>query len=138
MSGSHHGHGTDDGFVSSTGADIQHKKVIAVGVVSLVSFAISAVIAARMWSHHQDTFVKETGGHRAAAYIGQPEIGIVEQIHYDADHRVDDWKAATKKRLGSYGWVDKSKNQVHVPVEKGMDLVIEEAAKAPIPGAPTP
>jgi len=28
-------------------------------------------------------------------------------------------------RLSSYGWVDKAKGKVHVPIEKAMDMIVE-------------
>jgi hypothetical protein len=70
----------------------------------------------------------------AAIVQGKDEIGIVEQIPFDSDRRLPIWKAQMDKRLTSYGWVDRAKGIIHVPVERAMQEVVDQAAAAPPPG----
>jgi hypothetical protein len=42
-----------------------------------------------------------------------------------------DMRVEESRVLGSYGWVDKDKGVVRIPVERAMDLLIEEARRGP-------
>ena len=42
-----------------------------------------------------------------------------------------DLRAQEGQVLGSYGWVDKEKGIVRIPVERAMDLLLEEARRNP-------
>ena len=55
--------------------------------------------------------------------IGQPEIGIVDQVLFSGDHRLADWRAERAARLNGYGWADRSKGIAHIPIDKAMDEV---------------
>ncbi len=44
---------------------------------------------------------------------------------------------ATKKQLSTYGWVDKAKGSVHIPIRRAMELAMAElSAKKPAPAYP--
>lgn len=118
-------------------AGIDIKKIIAVGVVSLSLFGISAVVAGKIVSSDTKRLEAERGIAGEAKYLGQPEVNIVEQVHYDADTRVAVWKQDIAKRQNGYGWVDRKAGTIHVPVESVYDRVIAEAA-AGGGAAPTP
>jgi hypothetical protein len=122
---SHDAHASND----AGGEDgVNIKMIVAVGVIALAAFALCAVVA--WWILRNDTNrLKAEGIAPRAPLIGQPEIGIVEQIHFDSDFRLEEWQAAKKKRLGSYGWVDKAKGIVHVPIDKAIDEVVSQHAQ---------
>lgn len=106
---------------------INISKIIAVGVVSLVIFAISAVIA---WAilRADEKKLRERGIAPVPAEVGKPEINLIDMIHFDADNRLEVWKAAKAKRLGSYGWVDRDKGLIHMPIDKAMDELIKQTS----------
>ena len=64
--------------------------------------------------------------------LGRQEIGIVDQVPFEIDHRLELWRMERMGKLNGYGWVDKAKGIAHVPIEKAMDAV---AAGALPPGA---
>jgi hypothetical protein len=35
--------------------------------------------------------------------------------------------AAKEKALHSYGWIDRQRGVVHIPIERAMDLTVEES-----------
>lgn len=116
-------------------AGIDIKKVIAVGVVSLILFAISAVVAYFILRGSREEFIQQRGIAAPAKQIGEAEINIVDSIHFDEDTRLERWKGEMKKRLEGYGWADKRQRLIHVPIEKAMQQVIDDAAKQPVSGA---
>jgi hypothetical protein len=58
--------------------------------------------------------------------IGKPEIGMVNQRLFehqlDAKHKRDD----QLRRLNSYGWVDRDKQVIHIPIDQAMDRIARE------------
>jgi hypothetical protein len=106
------------------GVDI--KKILLIGGISLAIFAISAFIAyliLRSEAKKEDAM----GRPPPPSEIGKDEIGIVDQLDFSVDTRLDQWKAAKRKRLESYGWVDRGKGLVHIPIEKAMEQVVIQA-----------
>lgn len=103
-------------------------KIVVVGVVSLVIFAISAVIAALILSNDEAQLnVKGLAG-MPADILKKEEIGIIDVAPFDTDQRLAIWHAANAKALSTYGWVDRAKGVVHIPIERAMNEVILKAA----------
>ena len=57
--------------------------------------------------------------------LGQDEIGIVNQRLFEEGASATPLRQAQRKRLGSYGWVDREKGLIHMPIERAMQLVAE-------------
>lgn len=72
---------------------------------------------------------------RGPAVIPEPvqkrdaELGIVDQQLFELEHREKDERAALVQRLNSYGWVDKDKKVVHIPIQEAMRQVVSEQKK---------
>ena len=118
----HHGH--DEHHAAD---EINYVKVIGVGVVSLIIFALSTVWAAKIMSQESERAEKTSGTARPGAEIGKQEIGIVDQVPFVVDRRLDAWREAHQAKLNGYGWVDRSKGIAHMPIEKAMDAVASGA-----------
>jgi len=43
------------------------------------------------------------------------------------------YRAQVSERLSTWGWVDREKNVAHVPIERAIEMVAEQAAEAPAP-----
>lgn len=56
--------------------------------------------------------------------LGRQKIGMVEQRLFENTRTGEDWTAAERHRLQSYGWVDRRAGVIHVPVEQGMERVL--------------
>jgi hypothetical protein len=118
---------------TSTEQDVDMRKVVTVGAVSLAIFALSAVIA---WLilRADVAHLQETQGRPAPpSEIGKDEIGIVDQPDFSSDHRIEEWKAAKQKRLSSYGWTARNRRLIHIPIDRAMDEVVSREAAA-VPG----
>jgi hypothetical protein len=120
-----HGHGGED--------EIAYGKVIGVGVVSLVVFALSILWASRILTRETERNEEATGVTHRPARVEQEEIGIVDQVPFSIDKRLHRWKAEHAARLNGYGWVDRSKGIAHVPIEQAMESIAGGALPA---GAP--
>ena len=111
---------------------IDFTKVIAVGVVSLLIFALGTIWAIAIL-HHETAKVEAVTGVPRDPNLGKAEIGIVDQVLFEGDHRLATWRAERSARLNGYGWTDRSKGIVHIPIERAL----EEAASGALPeGAP--
>jgi hypothetical protein len=129
---SNHGHAPGKAPTNEDGVNIF--SIVMVGVVSLIVFAVSVVVAGMLLKWDTGRLHDARGRATAGTQLGKAEIGIVDQVEFDLDRRVDVWRASNKKRLGSYGWVDRSKGVVHIPIDKAMEEVISQTAAAPAPG----
>src|SRR5262245_34489476 len=57
------------------------------------------------------------------------EVGRVIHWTFDA---AGDWPAlqrAREQRLASYGWVDRRRGRIHIPIARAMELVVKEHAQ---------
>ena len=112
---SHHHDGSSD--------EIAYGKVIAVGVVSLAIFAASVIWASVILSHETKKNEQATGATYRPTRITEEEIGIVDQVPFATDTRLHRWRAEHNAKLNGYGWIDREKGIVHVPIERAMDAI---------------
>jgi hypothetical protein len=128
MSGPSHGH--DHGGGASDA--VRYDKVIIVGVASLAIFALSIAWAGKLMHDAKDRAEAKSGRARVVE-LDRKEIGIVDQVPFVSDTRLKGWRADRAWQLGHYGWVDKQKGVVRMPIEAAMDKVAGGAMPA---GAP--
>jgi hypothetical protein len=122
MSSGHKGHGDTHTTPGDAADAVRYDLVIAVGVVSLIIFALSIWWSAMIWrGTMHDTEAKE--GRAREFDRGRTEIGIVDQVPFVSDTRLHGWRADRKWELEHYGWVDKAKGVVRMPVEEAMTKV---------------
>lgn len=112
---------------------IDFKKVIAVGAVSLVIFALASWWAASIL-HSERTALGPRIEWKAPTELGSFEIGIVDQVPFEGDQRLQKWKAERAAWLTQYGWVDRARGIAHMPIERAMDEIV--AGAVPPPPAP--
>jgi hypothetical protein len=111
-----HGHG-------GGGSDaVRYDMVIWVGVVSLIIFAVSIWWASTIW--HGAMHATEVKSGVAPQFDKRPtEIGIIDQVPFASDTRLRGWRADRKWELEHYGWVDKAKGVVRIPIDEAMSKV---------------
>lgn len=124
-----HGHGVraEDDRVPSI-------PIVAVGVSALVIFFLASYVTL--------SFLRVREGDRpllpVPQEIGQSKIGLVEQQLFETATRGKDDQEARKRRLGSYGWVDRRGGIVRLPIDRAMELSAQGARpRAAGPGAGT-
>ena len=112
---------------------IDFKKVIAVGVVSLIIFAIASWWAATIL-HSERSALGSRAEWKAPTELGSAEIGIVDQVPFQGDERLQKWKNERAEWLNGYGWVDRARGVAHIPIDRAMDEIV--AGAVPPPPAP--
>jgi hypothetical protein len=127
MSAPSHGHDPSPQRASLDDDGIDMHKILAVGGVSLFVFAVSAVIALLIMRHDVSR-MEAQGKPPAPSQIGKDEIGIVDQVEFSGDYRLEEWKAAKRKRLQTYGWVNKERGLIRIPIDRAMDEVVTQEA----------
>lgn len=104
---------------------IAYGKVVGVGVVSLVIFAIGILWSTQILHTSTKEFAP-TGINELPKPRHTYEVGMVNVAPFEGDRRAADKIAAQRKHLSSYGWVDKKKGVIHVPVEKVIEQMVRE------------
>lgn len=109
-------------------------KVMMVGLVSMIVFALAVIVTAWGLGHVQQTQWPEGPAKVVPGQVERLERGIVDQELFVLTRRADQLKAEQRARLRSYGWVSRPHGIIHIPIEEAMRRV---ASGSPGP-APTP
>ena len=102
-------------------------KIVSIGVLALVCFAIGIAWASRIQRHAMGALRNGTGPRPAA--VGQREIGMVYQPLFDSTDIARDQDAPKAARLATYGWLDDKKSVAHIPIKRAMELYVERSRK---------
>ena len=129
----HHG-APPDGHAAQVEDQIDFTKVIIVGVVSLVAFALCTLWAIQILNSETKKLRDEHGEARKATELGKDEIGIVDQVPFQSDTRLERWRHERREALNGYGWVDRKRGIARIPIDKAMEQVAAGAVPTPVPG----
>jgi len=95
--------------------------IVAVGLASLTLFLVASALTVA-YQRRQERALNPA--HPVLpAEAGKRKIGMVEQQLFESADRARSLQNQKQARLGSYGWVDKPKGLVHIPVERAMERV---------------
>ena len=90
--------------------------------VTLVALAIGA--AGALWTYlilYTHTRALLPHGEDLPPELRQPEVGVVIKTLFNADKRWQDKRLARQEKLRSYGWVDRDKAIIHIPIDQAID-----------------
>lgn len=104
--------------------DMNLGKIVVVGAVSLALFAVGVVWAYQILVRRTAESHAAAGAASIPSEYGKDEIGIVDQVAFANDQRIEKWRAHHKKALSSYGWVDRAKGIARIPIEQAMERVV--------------
>jgi hypothetical protein len=119
---------------------IRSRTIVAVGVASLVVFLVASLVVVAGLRRQQRQLLPD-GPRPLPAELGKSKIGIVEQRLFEHSNQAQATSRVQRRKLETYGWVDPAQGVVRLPVERGMQLVIEgqrPVATPPAPGAAPP
>ena len=125
----HAAHGTHHASGPATEPErIAMVPVIAVGLISVLVFAFGSVWALRIRSTTERA-MNPAGRLALPQGYGAEEQGIIDQIPFE----LNTWVATDRKENGAklqgYRWLDAKAGTLHVPIERAMELVVEESRK---------
>ena len=100
-------------------------RIVLIGVIVLIIFGLAVAWSTRiMLSRTRDN--EPTGKPTVPQELGKTEIGLVDQVPFEQSHDAPRLKAGKLEQLKTYGWIDKSKGTVHLPIERAYELVLKE------------
>jgi hypothetical protein len=100
-------------------------KIVAVGIAALVIFAAATMWSARILSTSA-RMLQPTGPMPTGKDIGKAEIGIVDQTPFESTRGAERYRRHDADVLGSYGWVDRDKGIIHVPIDTAIDQFLQQ------------
>lgn len=112
-SGGHHASGSVDE------TPVSNSSVVGWGIVMAIVFFGSAAVLSSIFNRITDEELNAKVGS-----VGSPELVQL--------------RTEESQRLSTYGYTDKDKQRVHIPIEEGMKQVIAEAQKEAQAPAPVP
>ena len=105
-------------------------KVLLVGIISLIVFGGATCWSTRIWRETRIR-LEPNGPIAPGAEIGKAEIGIVDQPPFETTRTAERTRAAELRQLQGYGWIDRDKGIIHVPIDKAIDQLVAEKGKKP-------
>ena len=70
--------------------------------------------------------LQPTGPLAPAKDVGKPEIGIVDQTPFETTRGAERYRRRDLEILSSYGWVDREKGIIHIPIDRAIDRFLSE------------
>ena len=66
-------------------------------------------------------------------YLGPPHVvANIRQAPFEMPQPVPDLKESQRVRIDSYGWVDRKNGVVHIPVNRAIELMLQQARQPPV------
>lgn len=96
-------------------------KITLIGIAALIIFTLGSLGSTELWKLGRNRW-QPTGPPPIPKEIGQAEIGGVFQIPFDAFGGGRALRAEQKRHLESYGWMDRRRNIIHIPIDRAIDL----------------
>ena len=98
-------------------------KVLAVAAIAAVIFLLSVLWAERTLRAENRTIEPAT----IPPEVGRSQIGMVNQRLFELHEEAIKKRAEQERRLNSYGWVDRDKQIIHLPIERAMEQMAAES-----------
>jgi len=100
------------------------KRPVLVAVVCLVIFTLATLWAVAIMCGEERPLAARAD--LTTMEIGKPEIGIVNQRLFLLQLDAKEKREEQLRRLNSYGWVDRDKQVIHLPIDRAMQLLSAE------------
>jgi len=104
--------------------ELPTRRLLVIAAVTLLVFAVGVLGSTWIWARggRGDS---ASGPERVPPPVGSPEIGMVFQPTFDQFADGQALQERQRARLRSYGWIDRRRGIVHVPVDQGIDRYLE-------------
>ena len=104
--------------------EIPTAKIARVGIGALVIFVIASVVSTLVLIQSRKEYWPG-GPPPVPAEAGQRTIGLTEQVQFENQTTVEETEGPARKRLQEYGWIDKPRGLIHLPIERAMELAAQ-------------
>ncbi|MGQ0506481.1 MAG: hypothetical protein ACT4TC_14305 [Myxococcaceae bacterium] len=103
---------------------LPYGSLVLVAALSLIAFFVGGLWSTYILLRPHNSMNPEMRAPLPVA-VNQYEVGIVNQKLFTGDVRAEEAKQTQVKALHSYGWVDRSRNVIHIPIEEAMKQLAE-------------
>ncbi len=106
-------------------------KVMIVGLVSMIVFALAVLVTAWGMGHVQQTQWPQGPAVVNPTEVERLQTGMVKQDLFVLTKRAEQLKAEQLAQLQSYGWISRPHGIIHIPIDEAMQKVAGGARPAP-------
>ncbi|BDG10522.1 hypothetical protein [Anaeromyxobacter paludicola] len=99
-------------------------KLVVVGFAAMLVFLLASLAAARILQTRRDQ-LNPGGPPPYPSELGKPKIGMVEQQLFDKQTRARELLRKQRAQLAGYGWIDKEKGVIHIPIDEAIDRLVK-------------
>jgi hypothetical protein len=99
--------------------------VVGVGMAALVISALATWVSHEI-SVGEVKMVRPSGEMALPSEVGKAEIGIVNQKLFEQQLGAQRKQAQQQQALSSYGWVDRNRGIIRIPIEQAMTKLVSE------------
>ncbi|HVI76330.1 MAG TPA: hypothetical protein VM683_15195 [Anaeromyxobacteraceae bacterium] len=103
---------------------VPSRRIALVGVGALIVFFVGS-LAAGLGMRTLRRELNPDGPAPIPAEVGKAKIGMIEQRLFEHANQGPAWRAQAERRLHSYGWADRERGIVHIPIDRAMELVVK-------------
>ena len=102
--------------------------VLAVGFAALAIFALATWITYRV-SEREIELVLPAGPPPPPSEVGKDEIGLINQKLFEQQLDAQRKQTQQQQRLSSYGWVDRDRGVIRIPIDEAMKKMVGESGR---------
>ncbi len=99
-------------------------KVVAVGAAAALVFLLASLGAAGLLMTRREE-LNPGGPPPYPSELGKPKIGMVEQQLFEKSRRARELLERQQAHLAGYGWLDKERGVIHIPIDEAMDRLVQ-------------
>ena len=103
---------------------VSSRRAVTIAVSFLVVFFFAVLWSVRIFKTEEHALAPQ-GTITVPAEIGKSQIGIVNQRLFELQLEAEQKKNEQTKRLNSYGWTDREKQIIHIPIDQAMEKLAE-------------
>jgi hypothetical protein len=123
-----HGAYRDNPEVARERTDVDTRAIIRFGIGILATLAATFLLLVALFGYFN---VRETRLGRGPGRMLEPQqLPPEPRLEVSPRANLAELRAAEEKALGTYGWVDKEKNTVRIPIERAMEIMAERGLPA--------
>ena len=104
----------------------QESDVLSAGFIARIAFGVAMTAAAAL-----SVAYLLGGSHRQSIQAMQPDINAIETSPFSTEAQGFDEHRSEEGRLSSYGWVDRNKRVIHVPMNVAFELWLAQHGGQP-------
>jgi hypothetical protein len=106
--------------------DLPSLRGIVIGAGAVVAVVLAAVAVAMLMAHDQKVSAptRSSGAAAAPAIAVEPALQALPQLDIAA------FRQDKRRLLDEYAWVDRARGVVRIPIERAMDLLVQQQREA--------